>query len=379
MKKKLSFFLITFVSAVALSILSFYLFFFLPTVEHVNASKEELEKNDFSAQAQVYLEYFGNNLKHRSGLFSQHHKTQKFIINELKEAGYKDDQITILPIEGRSGKNIELKVEGEDTSKCIIIGAHFDGDGIGDNASGTALLLANACGLYGTKLPVTTYFMFFDEEESGMIGSEYYAECLTDEEANSVLYMVNIDAIAFGDYCNIYGGVKNPKTKEITKTEGYYHACSLAKQLDFHVYTPDKLSGYYEKHGKGPELDSLGIFTNPWTKENPAPENTVSEELRVYSPATLPASDHVAFSDRGIIYIYFEATNWYVKTDYEDAAYLGYTDVGDETVGDKGFIMNTRYDTLKILNREYPGRSLEHFKLYSPLLSALVLQPNIED
>lgn len=92
-----------FLSAItaAIFIISLFSFVYLPETEHVNASAEETERNDFSAQAQVYLEYFGKHLKNRSGLLSQHHKTERFIVSELKRAGYKDEQTAVLPIEGR--------------------------------------------------------------------------------------------------------------------------------------------------------------------------------------------------------------------------------------------------------------------------------------
>lgn len=345
-----------------------------PDVEHVPITSKI--QHDYSEQAQAYFEYIGNNLKDRNnGIFTDHDATQDFIINELKSAGYTDEQITLDKIDGRSGENIVLKVDGKDKTKSIIAGAHYDGDGVGDNGSGIALLLANACGLSKEELPVTTYFIFFDEEESGCIGSADYAEKMSKKDAQNTIYMINMDAIAFGDYCNIYGGEIDHETKTVSKTEGYYHAYDIAKDLGFNVYGPKELDGYFAKHGKGPDLDEKGIFTCPWTKENPAPENTVDEENHAYSPATVPYSDHEPFLRRGIPYVYFEATNWYVKTDYEDMEYIGYTDVGDESVGDGGIIMNTKYDTLETMEEHYPGRSLEHFKLYSPILSRLILEP----
>lgn len=344
----------------------------IPSVNHVQSSSSL--QNDFSDQTQEYFEYIGTYLKKGSGL-SKHDDTQEWIIEELRQAGYSDEQITLQKIEGKSGKNIVVKAEGTDSEKSIIVGAHYDGEGVGDNGSGVALLLAAACGLSKEILPVTTYYVFFDEEESGGYGSESFADSLSDEMVNSTVYMINIDAIAFGDYCNIYGGKQDSLTKDISKTEGYEYASELARKLGFNVYGTKELEGYFEEHGEGVALDPNGLFTNPWTKEHPAPENTVSDELHSYSPTTIPMSDHVPFIDRGITYIYFEATNWYIKTDYEEIAYIGYTDVGDESVGDGGFIMNTKYDTLETMNTYYPGRSLEHFRLYSPLLSELILNP----
>ncbi len=344
----------------------------LPETEHIEATGETV---DFSEQSQIYFEYIGTYLKNRSGRFSDHDNAQQWIVSELKDAGYDSSQITLQDIPGCYGKNIVLRVEGEDSSKLIIIGAHYDGDGVGDNGSGTALLLATACGLQKQKLPVTTAFVFFDEEESGLYGSGCFADSLTDLEIKSTIYMINIDAIGFGDYCNLYSGVEDKETKEITQLDAYDYACNLAKEQGLNVFGPAQLDGYYAKHGKGPKLDPKGLFTNPWTRANPAPENTVDESLHAYSPMTIPASDHVAFMEKGIPYLYFEATNWYMKSRYDDIAYIGYTDVGDESVGDGGIIMNTEYDTLEVMAEHYPGRALDHFQLYSPLLTQLVMTP----
>lgn len=341
--------------------------------EHIVYNESDI---DFSKQAQVYMEYIGTNLPNRCTMFDQHDSAQNWIVSELVNAGYSQDQISLQNVKGKFGKNIILKVPGTDADRFIVAGAHYDGDGVGDNGSGIALLLAEAVGLKQYELPVTTYFVFFDAEEVGGYGATTFAESLSDEEINSILYMINIDAIAFGDYCNIYGGAQNPYTKEITQTEVYDYACVLANDLGYNVYGTEYLDGYYAEHGEGPALDSIGLFTNPWTVKNPAPENTVADYLHAYSPTTIPASDHVDFLNAGVPYIYFEATNWYVADpDYPGLSYIGYSDVGDMSLGENGCIMNTEYDNLAYLNEHFPGRSLEHFKLYSPLMSELILKP----
>lgn len=344
----------------------------LPEAEHIDVTDAS---GDFSEQSQIYFEYIGTYLKNRSGRTGDHDNAQQWIVSELEKAGYDSSQITLQDIPDCYGKNIILRVEGKDPSKMIIAGAHYDGDGAGDNGSGTALLLATARGLQKQKLPVTTVFVFFDEEESGLFGSEAFADSLTKEEAESTIYMINIDAIGFGDYCNLYSGIEDEDTGEVTQLEAYDYACGMAREQGLNVYGPEDLDGYYAKHGKGPKLDPKGLFTNPWTRANPAPENTVDESLHYYSPMTIPASDHVPFMEKGIPYLYFEATNWYMKSNNDDIAYIGYTDVGDESVGDGGIIMNTEYDTLETMAEYYPGRSLEHFRLYSPLLTELILKP----
>ena len=330
--------------------------------------------NNFALEAAEYMEYIAYNFPDRSDLFikSGRREAREWIISILLKAGYSEDQIET-PRVMLSGKNIVLTVPGKDTSKQIVVGAHYDGDGDGDNGSGIALLLAEAVGLANTTLPVTVKYVFFDEEEIGCLGSRAFVNSMSEGEIKSTLFMVNIDAIAFGDYCNIYGGKQDVENKTVTQTEAYDHAMALAEDLGYNVYGYRALNGYYAKHGKGPDLDRRGVFTNPWTFENPAPANAGT-----YSPSAYPASDHNNFEAVDIPYIYFEATNWYAAGKKPSGdSYTGYFETTDSSIGNGGMFMNTEFDTIENLEKYFPGRAMEHFNIYSPILSALILNPYI--
>ena len=374
--------------------------------DHLKYDPDEI---DFSEMAQAYMEYIDTNLPRRLWSNPYHMRAANFIRTELINAGYSEDQIILQEVRvepGRSkssiyrvGYNVILKVPGtgSDAQKAIVVGAHYDGpdtasdtqrsmvdgadcdaSGLGDNGSGMALLLAEAVCLADRELPMTVYYVFFDCAEYGLCGSEAFVNQLSDEELDSIQYMINIDAIAFGDYCNIYSGAQDPETGDVSQTEIYSYACSLASDLGFNVYDTEYLDGYFAEHGSGPALDPNGIFTNPWTKANPAPEDTVPDSLHAYSPSTVSRSDQIAFMKAGIPYVYFESSNWYVQDpDRPDRSYTGYSDVGDISLGINGRIMNTYCDNLSYLNRHFPGRSMEHFHLYSPLLTMLITEPYI--
>lgn len=331
---------------------------------------------DFTDQATAYLEHIGTSGESSEAL-------REWIIGELKSAGYRDEQITVEHFNtdwaAVEGDNIILTVEGDDPSKQIIAGAHYDGDGVGDNGSGTALLLANAVGLQSVKPHYTVKYIFFDAEEEGCFGSQYNADQMTEEEINCTIYMINLDALAFGDYCNIYGGAFGEDGMAIAvdqlespeATEGYTFAADTAEQLGFKVMRTADLDGYYAKHGTGPAIEEDTLYTNPWTPENPAPANNSA-----MSPATIPASDHVEYMDLGIEYIYFEATNWFAESgndEVEGTSFTGYIETYDYALGEHGMFMNTEYDTWENLNEYFPGRAQKHYELYSPLLSALLL------
>jgi hypothetical protein len=65
--------------------------------------------------------------------------------------------------------------------KYIVIGAHYDGQGVGnasasDNAAGVAVLLELARELKTVELPVSLVAVAFDDEEQGLNGSRYFVD-----------------------------------------------------------------------------------------------------------------------------------------------------------------------------------------------------------
>ena len=347
----------------------------------------EEEKYVFANEAEAYLEYIGANLNNRNVVAegeeedptSTHEETIQWILSELTAAGYTEDQIVheTEMCEAYGGTypvtNIILTVPGADESQQIIVAAHYDGDGVGDNGSGTALLLATAVGLAGETPACTVKYIFIDGEEVGLVGAQKYAESMSEEEIAATKFMVNMDSLAFGDYCNIYGGMMD-EDGNVTLTDAYDLAVTTARSVGINVYTTSDLDGYYAANGEGPAIETNTLYTNPWTSENPAPANANN-----VSPTTGDWSDHAPFKYLGIPYLYFEATNWYAAGDGGEDAYTGYFEVSDASVGYDGMFMNTEYDTLENLTTLYPGRSLEHFEVFSELLSALIMNPVSEN
>ena len=100
----------------------------------------------------------------------------------------------------------------EHPNRVIIIGAHYDGQGMGgmismdhggeltihpsadDNASGTAGLLYLARHFSQNPTEHTLRFIAFSGEEMGLLGSRYYAETMVTRE-DSAMAMINLDMI----------------------------------------------------------------------------------------------------------------------------------------------------------------------------------------
>lgn len=235
--------------------------------------------------------------------------------------------------------NIVVTKQGN-TDKTIIVGAHYDGDGSGDNASSVALAITTAQHLFSVETEYTIKFVFFTAEEYGMYGSTAFVNAMTDQEIENTLYMINMDSLGCGDYCYIYGGVQDDDTQTVSKTEAYDNAMALATEA------------------------GLSFKSNPWTYDNPAPGYDSPDYA---SPSTGDWSDHVPFKKAGITYLYFEATNWEIPGPYYE--YDGY---GETYL--VGMIMNTPNDYLEYIETYFPGRPLAHLTQFSSLLNLLLTQ-----
>ena len=94
----------------------------------------------------------------------------------------------------------------------IVVGGHFDAvsgsPGADDNASGTAGTMEIARVLKDIDLPITLIFIAFDAEETGLTGSDHYAE---EAYANGddIVFMMNMDMIGYignSDAASLYYG-----------------------------------------------------------------------------------------------------------------------------------------------------------------------------
>lgn len=103
-------------------------------------------------------------------------------------------------------RNVIGMIQGEDTTKCVVIGAHYDHLGIrngivyngaDDNASGVAGMLALARYWSGipVKPPVNLVFAAWTAEEKGILGSSWFVENRITHK-NQVLLNVNFDMIS---------------------------------------------------------------------------------------------------------------------------------------------------------------------------------------
>ncbi len=112
-----------------------------------------------------------------------------YIESELKKLGL---QVTRQKFS--TGTNI-IGIQKGKKKDTIIIGCHYDSvrstPGADDNASGCAMTLSLARELSKKKLNHMIKYIFFDNEESGMVGSSYYANNMKDK----CIFMINFDMV----------------------------------------------------------------------------------------------------------------------------------------------------------------------------------------
>ena len=247
-------------------------------VASLEAAVEALTGGCYAYESYRYMQYIDAELSERDCYKGENFKqTQEWIRSELLSAGYGEEDIVFQDVVhtiyvSRVGDPSELYTQVDhltvdesarykrngDTfredpagtyykatcttpniivtkpgrsEKQIIIGMHYDGDGTGDNGSGVALGLATAKHFFGKETPYTLKFVFFTAEEIGMIGSSYYADNMTAEEIENTLYMINMDSLAAGDHCCLYGGVQDNEAQTVRQTEAYDNAMKLAGTL----------------------------------------------------------------------------------------------------------------------------------------------------
>ncbi len=113
-----------------------------------------------------------------------------------------------------SGKNVIAHLEGV-TQPKLILGGHVDSvpgsPGANDNASGTAATLEIARNLAGSPLAKQVWFMAFDAEEAGLIGSKAFVDQAKPEFLKGLRGMLNFDMVGINAKLGVGG------TPSITK------------------------------------------------------------------------------------------------------------------------------------------------------------------
>lgn len=106
----------------------------------------------------------------------------------------------------RSTKNVLAETPGGRDDRVVVVGAHLDsvpeGPGIQDNGSGSATILETAIQManLGIEPRNKVRFAWWGAEESGLLGSQFYVDNLSQQEIKNIALNLNFDMIGSPNY-----------------------------------------------------------------------------------------------------------------------------------------------------------------------------------
>lgn len=129
------------------------------------------------------------------------------LMDSLNEGNEVEATVAVVE-EAIPSRNVIAEIPGA-SEGVVIVGAHFDTvpDSIGasDNASGIGVLLTVAERMADRSLPFTLRFIAFGAEETGLHGSDYYVESLSQAKLEDIHLMINLDSVGSGTGLRIAG------------------------------------------------------------------------------------------------------------------------------------------------------------------------------
>lgn len=135
--------------------------------------------------------------------FSTKNSEREALIRKwFAESGCKEANLSEEALDRKLPPNVICVLPGK-TRQVIVVGAHTDkvdsiGDGVVDNWTGAALLPSLLYSLSAQPRHHTLIFVGFSGEEKGLVGSQYYADHLTNEQRAHIEGVVNFDSLGLG-------------------------------------------------------------------------------------------------------------------------------------------------------------------------------------
>ncbi len=128
-----------------------------------------------------------------------HNKLREPTLHFLFEAsGCAGEKLVEQHVRFAKSPNLICTLDGE-SAATILVGGHFDfvdaGTGLVDNWSGSSLLPSLYQSLKDKARRHTFRFVGFTDEEKGLVGSRYYVDKLSKEEAKDIRAMINLDSL----------------------------------------------------------------------------------------------------------------------------------------------------------------------------------------
>ena len=151
-----------------------------------------------------------------------------------------------------------------DSGNVVVVGAHLDsvleGPGINDNGSGSGTILEIAEQMAKVKPRNQVRFIWFSAEESGLIGSDFYVDSLTDAERGQIAAMLNFDMVGSPNFARfVYDGSVSTAPPGSAAIEDLFNGYFAARGLAFEPTPFDGRSDYGPFIAAG--IPAGGLFT----------------------------------------------------------------------------------------------------------------------
>ena len=161
-------------------------------------------------------------------------------------------------------RNVIAESQGGDVDNTIVVGGHLDsveeGPGINDNGSGSAAMLEIAEQMADIDTANHVRFIWFSAEESGLIGSQYYVDQLSDAELGQIAAMLNFDMVASPNFARfVYNGSSKTAPKGSGAIEDVFNDYFKSRGLAYEETAFDGRSDYGPFIAEG--IPAGGLFT----------------------------------------------------------------------------------------------------------------------
>ena len=150
--------------------------------------------------------YFGGRLDQEPDIFAGAIPKEdgELLLAALESGEAINAELMVYPLGNGPSRNVIAELNNDiHDDPVVLIGAHYDttpwSQGANDNGSGVAAAMVLAQELVDDNLPFDLRFVFFGSEETGLHGSTYYVEELTEAERGRIEAMINLDVVATGD------------------------------------------------------------------------------------------------------------------------------------------------------------------------------------
>ena len=166
--------------------------------------------------------------------------------------------------------NVLAESQDGDPNNVVMVGAHLDsvndGPGIQDNGSGSAAILEVAEQMAKVKPRNQVRIAWWGAEESGLVGSTYYVNNLTQEEQDDITLYLNFDMIGSPNHVFfIYDGDDSDGVGAGPGPEGSAQIEELFESYYTQVGKPFKGTDFSGRSDYGPfiavGIPSGGLFT----------------------------------------------------------------------------------------------------------------------